>query len=131
MQSEMRRRLALTLVLLVPLGIGTKFYAGPAAGWVRGHAGGILYVVFWTTAVALVLPSPSPWRVAGGVFFVTCGLEFLQLWRPPTLRTIRQTFLGWVLIGAAFDWWDLVHYGVGAVLGALLVRKTARATSDD
>ncbi|PSQ74615.1 MAG: hypothetical protein BRD36_01890 [Bacteroidetes bacterium QH_7_64_110] len=63
--------------------------------------------------------------------FVTCGLEFLQLWRPPTLQTIRQTFLGRVLIGAAFDWWDLVHYGVGAVLGVLLVRKTARATSDD
>ncbi|PSQ97803.1 MAG: DUF2809 domain-containing protein [Bacteroidetes bacterium SW_11_64_17] len=98
-----RRRLALSLLVPIPLGIGTKLYGGPAAGWVHGHAGGILYVIFWTVVVVLAVPSLSPWTVAGGVFIVTYGLEFLQLWSPSGLEAIRNTFFGHALLGAHSD----------------------------
>lgn len=55
------------------------------------------------------------------VLIVTCGLEFLQLWSLPILQTARETFAGQVLLGSTFDEWDLLHYAVGAVAGALLV----------
>lgn len=131
MRTSVRRRLALSLLFLVPLGIGTKIYAGPAAGWVRGHAGGLLYVVFWIGVVATVLPHLSPWKTAGGVLFVTCLLEFLQLWHPPVLQTVRQTFIGRVLIGTTFAWWDFLHYGLGALLGALFVRGITRTAPEN
>jgi hypothetical protein len=43
---SVRFRLFVILVVLAPLGVATKFYVGPAEGWVRAHAGGLLYVVF-------------------------------------------------------------------------------------
>ncbi|PSQ60702.1 MAG: DUF2809 domain-containing protein [Bacteroidetes bacterium QH_10_64_19] len=97
-----RRRLALSLRVLIPLGIGTKLYGGPAAGGIHGHAGGVLYAIFWTVVVVLAVPSLSPWTVAGGVFIVTCGLEFLQLWSPARLEAIRDTFFGHALPGSTF-----------------------------
>ena len=130
-RTKIRGPLAVCLLLLAPLGIGTKFYAGPAAGWIHSHAGGVLYVLFWTVAVVLVVPSLSPWVAAGGVLFVTCGLEFLQLWDPAALQALRETFLGHALLGSTFSWWDLPHYGVGAVLGALLVRGVTRIASGE
>lgn len=126
-----RRRLALSLLVLIPLGIGTKFYGGPAAGWVHGHAGGVLYVIFWTVVVVLAVPSLSPWTVAGGVFIVTCGLEFLQLWSPSGLEAIRDTFFGHALLGSTFGRWDLLHYAIGAVCGGLFVQEVSRRTSAD
>ncbi|MFB6279692.1 MAG: DUF2809 domain-containing protein [Salinibacter sp.] len=126
-----RQRLALSLLVLIPLGIGTKYYAGPAAGWVHGHAGGVLYVIFWTVVVVLAGPSLSPWAAAGGVFVVTCGLEFLQLWSPSWLEAIRDTFSGHALLGSTFGRWDLLHYAIGAVCGGLFVRAVSRRASAD
>lgn len=126
-----RRRLSLSLLVLIPLGIGTKFYGGPAAGWVHGHAGGVLYVIFWTVVVVLAGPSLSPWTAAGAVFVVTCGLEFSQLWSPSWLDAIRDTFFGHALLGSTFGRWDLLHYAIGAVCGGLFVREVSRRTSAD
>jgi len=131
MYPKIRQRLALCLLLMVPLGIGTKLYAGPAAEWIRAHGGGLLYVIFWTAVVSLLAPSLSPWKAAGGVFFVTCGLEFLQLWRPPILQAVRETFVGRALIGSTFDGGDFLHYGLGALLGALLVMSVRRTSADE
>lgn len=131
MITTIRRRLALCLLLLIPLGIGTKFYVGPAAEWVHGHAGGVLYVIFWTAAVVLLVPTLSPWTAAAGVLLATCGLEFLQLWKLPGLQRVRDTFLGHVLIGSTFGWADLLHYGIGAMCGALLVQELVRTASEE
>lgn len=122
MRIPARRRFALSLLLLIPLGIGTKFYAGPATGWVRGHAGGVLYVVFWIVVVATVAPSLAPWKMACGVLLVTCLLEITQLWEPAILQRIRRHFIGRTLIGTTFTWWDFPHYGLGAILGGIFVR---------
>ena len=40
------------------------------------------------------------------VLAVTFALEFLQLWKPPFLQAVRSTFLGHVLIGSSFSWFD-------------------------
>ena len=39
------------LLCVVLLGFATKFYSGPASGWVLGCYGGVLYVMFWLLAV--------------------------------------------------------------------------------
>lgn len=124
--TRSRQRLALCLLLLIPVGLGTKINTGPATSWVQGHLGGILYVMFWITAVAWVTPTLSPWTAAGAVLIVTYGLEFLQLWSPPTLQAMRETFASRVLLGNTFDGWDLLHYALGAGAGALLVQVLTR-----
>jgi len=81
-----------------------------------------LYALIWPVAVVLVDAILSSWVAASGVLFVTCGLEFLQFWDFLELQAVREMFVGHALLGSTFSWWDLAHYGVGAVLGALLVR---------
>jgi hypothetical protein len=51
------------------------------------------------------------------VLLVTCSLEFLQLWRPTPLESLRKTFMGQAVLGTTFTWSDFPYYGLGAVIG--------------
>ena len=126
---KFRRHLLRFLAVVVPLGISSKFYTGPAQFWVSGHAGGILYVVFWILLAFMIWPTLSSRFVALTVLGITCALEVLQLWQPSALEAVRSTFIGHALIGSTFSWWDFPYYVVGSVLGIFFVRwARARAT---
>lgn len=109
------------IALITPLGFYTKAYEGPASDWVNNSLGGILYVVFWSLIFSIVLKGTRAIAIALGVFTVTCSLEFLQLWHPPFLESIRSTFLGATLLGNSFTWLDIIHYGIGALLSLGLI----------
>ncbi len=112
----------LALLVVTPLGFATKLYSGPGAAWVGNYGGGVVYVIFWILVVLAIAPRQPPGRVALAVLCVTCGLEVLQLWRPPLLEAIRSTYLGRALVGSTFSWWDFPHYVAGAAAGVGLVR---------
>ncbi|MFO7934644.1 MAG: DUF2809 domain-containing protein [Bacteroidales bacterium] len=79
-----------------------------------------------------MLPRAKAWKIVTGVFSVTCLLEFLQLWHPPFLEAVRDTFIGVTLIGNSFSWIDLIHYAAGSLLAwgllVLLLRKDSSRT---
>jgi hypothetical protein len=106
--------------------VASKLYQGPGQSWVRGQAGGTLYVVFWILAALLVWPRLPARIVAVAVLALTSILEVLQLWQAPALVAIRNTFIGHALIGSTFSPWDLPYYLLGAILGVVLARA-ARA----
>ncbi|WP_200241466.1 DUF2809 domain-containing protein [Thiohalocapsa halophila] len=107
---------------LVPLGLWTKLYAGPASAWVAGSLGGVLYVAFWIVLAMALAPAHWLLRVSLAVLVLTALLELLQLWHPLWLEPIRANFLGHALLGSTFSWLDFPHYALGAVLGARLTR---------
>ncbi|MDX1578323.1 MAG: DUF2809 domain-containing protein [Gemmatimonadota bacterium] len=111
----MKRRALVLLVVLIPAGLATKVYSGPGEVWVRAHAGGFLYVLFWSLLGFLLFPRRAPWAVATVVLGVTTAFEFLQLWKPPPLEAVRGTSIGRTLIGSSFSWADLPYYGLGAL----------------
>ena len=117
-----RTRLAVIAAALVPLGFGTKVYSGPGSAWVTGHAGGFLYVVFWSLLILAVRPDLSAGAVALGVLLVTSAVEFLQLWHPPLLEAARRTFVGQALLGSYFSWSDFPYYVAGAACAAVIGR---------
>jgi hypothetical protein len=117
-----RLRLLFILAIVVPLGLATKFYAGPAEVWVHAHAGGFLYVVFWCLLALAIWPQTSPWVVGIVVLLITSALEFLQLWHPPVLQAIRSTFFGHALIGSSFSWSDFPYYVAGMLSAAAIAR---------
>ena len=99
-----------------------------------GHAGGVLYEVFWVLAVLFVSPGSRPERVALAVFAATSALEILQLWHPAFLEAVRSTFLGHALIGSTFAPADFAYYALGCTLGALGARALGlrgRAPSEE
>lgn len=122
-----RKRLVLVLAVLVPVGVALKWCVPGAVGqWCSAYGAALAYEAFWMALVALVWPAVRPAACASAVFSVTCGLECLQLWRPPWLESIRRTFPGAVLLGNTFDPWDFPCYAAGCAIGFLLLRAAVK-----
>ena len=127
-----------SLAIVIGLGFGLKFYAGPGRAWINNSVGGTAYVIFWCLAMFAVWPRRAAINpIVIAVLGVTCLLEALQLVDHPVLGRIRSTFLGRTLIGTTFVWSDFIYYVFGAVLGRLwlgalcrLERKASDAPSD-
>lgn len=111
------------IAILVPLGLFTKYYDGPAAHWMHDHSGGVLYEIFWCLLTALLFPKAPIFKIISIVFISTCTLEFLQLWHPPFLTAIRSTFIGQTILGSHFDIWDIPHYALGCLIAYICLKK--------
>jgi len=114
--------LAVVLVVLVPAGFFVKLgVPGVLGRWCCLYGAAILYEVFWVVFLRLCFSRLSASACAGIVLVVTCALEVLQLWQPPSLTAIRRTIWGAALLGDTFDKWDFPHYVIGSALGGWLV----------
>lgn len=107
--------------LIVPAGIGTKYYHGPLAEWVHDSLGGVLYVLLFSMIVALLFSRKRPFAIAGLVFMATAAIEFLQLWHPAFLQFIRAGFLGRMILGTTFVATDLIYYAIGALISGAVI----------
>lgn len=109
----MNRKYLFLLLLLIPLGLSTKFYQGPCEQWVRPYVGDIFYPMFWYFLARLVWPRLSRLWWAVSVFGSCALVEVSQLWKPAFLQALRQNFFGAVLLGSGFDWPDFLYYAIG------------------
>jgi hypothetical protein len=58
------------------------------------------------------------------------AVEFTQLYHAPWIDAVRGTRLGGLVLGATFNWPDLIAYGAGIILGCLaeiILRRGARS----
>lgn len=120
--SKQRTWTLASLLVIVPLGFYSKFYAGPAANWVNNSLSGVLYVIFWCLLIFLLVPSAKPGIIALAVLAITSVLEFAQLWQPPALEWARSSFMGRSLLGTYFTWSDFPYYVLGCGIGWLWMR---------
>jgi hypothetical protein len=122
----MQKSIFFSLLVIIPLGIYTKFYTGAGETWVRDYSGDILYEICWCLLVFIFIPKKKRKKaialIAIWVFVITCCLEILQLWQTPILNVARTTFVGKLLLGTTFVWWDFPHYLLGSVLGYFWLR---------
>jgi len=118
-----------SLLILFVLGFATKFYGGPGSLWVSNHLGDILYETFWCLFIAFCAPQMPIKKNVLLVFVITCFLEFLQLWHPPFLATLRNTFIGHAILGSHFDIWDIPHYALGCILAYIWLTKIQKRPS--
>ncbi len=107
----------ISILIIVPIGFYSKFYNGPATNWVNNSLGGVFYVIFWCLMVYLFFGNTMPWKISTLVLLFTCLLEFIQLWHPPFLQSIRSCFIGSTIIGTSFTWTDFLYYFVGGTIG--------------
>ena len=121
----MRRRAwtLLSLLAVVPIGLGLKFYTGPLRAFVNDWVSSLAYECLWMLAAFLVFPRRSAsLPIAIGVFLGTCVIEVMQLWHPPALEAVRSTFFGRCVLGTTFDGKDFAAYFVGCAIGCLWLR---------
>ena len=108
------------VAVMVPVGLAVR-RVDPTPGSV------ISSVLYELMLVALAMAA-VPYRravvpVCVGVCLLTVTLEFLQLWQPPWLQSIRATRLGQGALGSSFDWRDLPTYPLGCAIGAAVLLK--------
>ncbi len=121
-----RRWTLLSLLLIIPLGFGSKFYSGPAEVWVNDSLGGLFYEIFWCVFILLLVKGGKPRIIAASVLTVTCVLEFLQLSHHPALEWIRSCFIGRALVGTHFVWSDFPYYFIGCGIGWLWMKRLVK-----
>lgn len=113
----------LIMLVLIPIGIGTKFYGGPFESWVTRYGGDIALPMFFFFLVLLIRPEAYPLSCALGVFIFCVAVEFSQLLSTPILSAARGNFAGRTLLGSEFDWKDMLFYGIGVFLALYIYRK--------
>ena len=117
--SRKRIWILISLLICVPIGFYSKFYRGPASLWVNNSLSGVFYEIFWCLLIFFIADEAKPLMIAAFVLIITCILEFLQLWHPPFLELIRNTFIGRTVLGNFFIWSDFPYYFLGSGIGWL------------
>ena len=120
--SKQRILLAISVLALIPIGLYSKVYAGPAANWVNNSLVGVWYVIFWCLLGRFCFEQAKPWFIVIIVLVATCAIEFLQLWHPPLLTWLRSFLIGRIILGTGFTWLDFPYYVIGAIMGWLWLR---------
>ena len=117
-----------SLAVITPLSFWIwRCYDGPLRIWINFYISGIFYVLFWCLFLFFFWPKKKyAARIAVLVLLATCGLEFLQLYKPPFLQQIRSTFLGMAVLGTCFVWRQFPYYIIGALLSWLWMHALAR-----
>ncbi|NEO79446.1 DUF2809 domain-containing protein [Moorena sp. SIO4G3] len=125
--TPQRWLIILSLLIITPLGILSKYYSGLGEKWVHDYSGAILYEIFWCLLIFFIIPNRQAiTRITLGVFSATCALELLQLWQTPLLAPIRASLIGKFLLGTTFVWWDFLYYAIGSLLGWLWLRQISQ-----
>ena len=117
---KLRMTFAAVVFALTPLGFATKFYNGAYANWVNLYAGDILYPMFWFFLVLFFSPKINPVLLAAGNFIFDIVIELSQLITLPVFLELRSLFLGSIIFGSGFDFFDFFYYILGNVLALRL-----------
>jgi hypothetical protein len=116
----MRKRsliLLISLLIIVILGLTSKFYQGWQAEWFNNSLGGVFYVIFWMFLVYFFCKRLAVWKNAVLIFLSTSLVEFLQLWNPAWLQFLRSSFIGRTVLGTTFSCDDFFYYAIGTIIG--------------
>ncbi|WP_066381469.1 MULTISPECIES: DUF2809 domain-containing protein [unclassified Anabaena] len=114
----------LSLLIVVAMGFLFKYYPGIGHQWLNNYGAAIFYEIFWCLLAFWFFRSQAAIKqIPIWVLIITCILEVLQLWHPPLLNQVRATFIGKLLLGTTFAWWDFPHYALGCILGWFWLQK--------
>ena len=84
------------------------------------YGGSILWGTMVFFLIAVAASNLSRPRIALIAAVIAVGVELFRLVHTPALDVFRLTLAGALLLGRIFSPWDIIAYGVGILLGALL-----------
>jgi uncharacterized protein DUF2809 len=109
---------------IITLGLGLRQYGFGLGlpGLVVKYGGSILWAAMVFFLVALARPASSRRQIAAIAAVIAVAIELFRLIHTPWLDAFRLTLAGALLLGRIFSPWDILAYGIGILLGALLDR---------
>ena len=118
----MRSRLHLSLISLVVIALGLASRRGysPFPEALGNYPGDALWAWVVLLCVAWVRPAITRPRLVAWSLGIAFAIEFLQLYQAPWMQALRANKLAYLVLGNGFDPLDLLAYGVGIALGAVM-----------
>jgi hypothetical protein len=112
----------LLCLAIIALGLSLRRYGFGLRlpGPVVKYGGSILWAAMVFFIVALVLPALSRVQIVSVAVLIAVAVELFRLVHAPWLDAFRLTLAGALLLGRIFSPWDILAYGIGILLGALL-----------
>jgi hypothetical protein len=107
------------MILVIAAGLAWRSQMFPLPSFYLKYGGDTLWALLVFLGFGFVFIRASTLRVALMAFCFSCVVESTQLYHAPSIESVRGTRLGILVLGATFNWPDLIAYGVGISLGAL------------
>ncbi|WP_217705651.1 ribosomal maturation YjgA family protein [Peristeroidobacter soli] len=118
--SRSRLWLLVCVVAVIALGLASRRFPSLFPAVLGKYPGDALWAMMVFVGLAFIKPRASTAGLAVLAFAISCAVEFLQLYQAPWLNAIRATTLGHLALGSTFSWGDIVAYGVGILIAALV-----------
>ncbi|MDR2327063.1 MAG: DUF2809 domain-containing protein [Acidovorax sp.] len=112
--------LALLALLLIALGLASRRGYSPFPAVLGNYPGDALWAWVVMLCVAWLRPAMARGRLVAWSLLIAFGIEFLQLYQAPWMQALRANKLAYLVLGNGFDPLDLLAYGVGIALGAVV-----------
>ncbi|MCB0721002.1 MAG: DUF2809 domain-containing protein [Ignavibacteriae bacterium] len=116
-----RRRLLyiISIVIVIALGLASRKIMG-FPYFVYEYVGDVLWAVNVYLLFAVLFPSEKIPLISVVTFFFSFLIEFSQIYHAPWIDSIRDTFIGGLVLGYGFLWSDILCYLIGTAIGAVL-----------
>ncbi len=120
--KSIRRRTTFLALAAATIAVGlVVHFRGAAIGPVaRDMFGDALWAMMIAWFAGAAAPHARLSVRSAATYAVCAGVEASQLYHTPALDAARATMVGHLVLGSGFDPRDLVAYGVGVALAALL-----------
>ena len=128
--SRSRGLYAVAMMLVVGAGLIWRSQMFPLPAFYFKYGGDALWALLIFLGFGFVFIRASTPRVALITFCFCCAVEFTQLYHAPWIDAVRGTRLGALVLGATFNWPDLLAYGAGIILGCwgeIVLRRGAKS----
>ncbi|MFO0756060.1 MAG: DUF2809 domain-containing protein [Byssovorax sp.] len=125
--TDRRRRARLLAIALVAaiLGAASKRTTGPLREVAVGQLEDFFGTLFLILVPRAALLHVAFWKVAAPVLAIVTAIEISQRFDGPWLTRARGTWIGLHVLGATFEWADLLAYALAGGAAFLVDRALA------
>jgi len=112
-----RRYYAVAFIGVVALGLASRSYPGLLPAFLGKYPGDALWALMVFCGLGFLNPGLSTSRLAVCALLISYVDEFTQLYQAPWINKIRDTYVGHLILGSTFSWFDMLAYTVGVAFG--------------
>ena len=113
---------ALLMLMVIGLGLGSRYYASYLPDFIASYAGDTLWALQVFLTIGFLFPAYSTIKITRMALIFALLIEVSQLYHAPWIDTIRHYRLAGLVLGYGFLWSDLLCYAVGVMLGFVAER---------
>jgi hypothetical protein len=121
-----RARLLAVCAVVATIGAASKYYTGSGRGVVVGQFEDFFGTIFLILFLRVFVLRAALWKVAGAIVAIVVAIELSQLLHGGWIERARATWLGMRILGAYFEWADLLAYALAAGAAVWIDRRLAR-----